>query len=293
MNDASGLSAESAELIFNALSFFANVTSYQGDRVGGVLQGCPRGPKPTPIELAGEARRVLNKVQDELRLVCASATTGAAPAEAYAWRDAKLAEIAALDAYNARVLYARQRDEVDGFGRTRVDAEFQAWTAASNTAHAALKAMIAPLFAALAAPTGAAPTITAPERELDDLLAAAAHALRSYQFGNDAPDLAKAMADKIVEFQEAAAAAGAVAYRFPNDLAAAWSRRLTEVVNNLNERQPLSAGFRPCGSTKGGLHALQLQPADMPEAMPALGSQSRLADLAEQEIVLKSNAFEP
>jgi len=92
-----------------------------------------------------------------------AAPTGAAPSalalpqEVYAWRDAKLAEIAALDAYNARVLYARERDEVDGFGRTRVEAEFQAWTAASNTARAALKAMIAPLFAALAAPKGAAP----------------------------------------------------------------------------------------------------------------------------------------
>jgi len=39
----------------------------------------------------------------------------------------------------------------------------------------------------------------------------------------------------------------------------------------------LRAGFKPCGFTKGGLYALQLLPAYMPEAVPALGSQSRLA----------------
>jgi hypothetical protein len=34
------------------------------------------------------------------------------------------------------------------------------------------------------------------------------------------------------------------------------------------------AGFRECGETKGGLLALQLLPADMPDPEPPLGSQS-------------------
>jgi hypothetical protein len=32
----------------------------------------------------------------------------------------------------------------------------------------------------------------------------------------------------------------------------------------------LKAGFRPCGETRGGLLAMQLQPADMPSPQPAL-----------------------
>lgn len=38
----------------------------------------------------------------------------------------------------------------------------------------------------------------------------------------------------------------------------------------------LRAGFRPCGSTKGGLLALQLLPTDMPAAEPAGYQQVRL-----------------
>jgi hypothetical protein len=37
------------------------------------------------------------------------------------------------------------------------------------------------------------------------------------------------------------------------------------------------AGFRPCGHTKSGLFALQMLPADMPEAEPAGGAQVLLA----------------
>jgi hypothetical protein len=33
------------------------------------------------------------------------------------------------------------------------------------------------------------------------------------------------------------------------------------------------AGFRPCGETKGGLAALQMLPANMPEPQPAIGFQ--------------------
>lgn len=39
----------------------------------------------------------------------------------------------------------------------------------------------------------------------------------------------------------------------------------------------LRAGFRPAGSTKGGLVALTLAPADMPEAMEPHGTTARLA----------------
>jgi hypothetical protein len=38
----------------------------------------------------------------------------------------------------------------------------------------------------------------------------------------------------------------------------------------------LRAGFKNCGHTKGGLVALQLLPADMPDARPALGQQLAL-----------------
>jgi len=141
----------------------------QHDIFGTVIVTAPNGYVATTNATSRNPENVLRM----LALAALAAPTGAAPAalpqEVYAWRDAKLAEIAALDAYNARVLYARQRDEVDGFGRTRVDAEFQAWTAASNTAHAALKAMIAPLFAALIAPTEAAPAGEALLREALEL----------------------------------------------------------------------------------------------------------------------------
>jgi hypothetical protein len=36
------------------------------------------------------------------------------------------------------------------------------------------------------------------------------------------------------------------------------------------------AGFRECGETKGGLLALQLLPADMPEPEPAIGARLSL-----------------
>lgn len=38
----------------------------------------------------------------------------------------------------------------------------------------------------------------------------------------------------------------------------------------------LQAGFKPCGETKGGLVALQLLPADMPEAMEPLPADGQL-----------------
>ena len=38
----------------------------------------------------------------------------------------------------------------------------------------------------------------------------------------------------------------------------------------------IRAGFRRAGFTKGGLHVLQMLPADMPEAEPVPGSQDVL-----------------
>lgn len=39
----------------------------------------------------------------------------------------------------------------------------------------------------------------------------------------------------------------------------------------------LRAGFLGCGMTKGGLHAFQMLPSEMPDATPAWGTQSVLA----------------
>ncbi len=43
---------------------------------------------------------------------------------------------------------------------------------------------------------------TARQKEADKLLLAAYHALRSYQYGNSATELAEGIADKIQEFLE-------------------------------------------------------------------------------------------
>ena len=46
--------------VWNTLMFFASESSYTlGERTGGVLQGCPRKPPPTPDELAGYAQNAL------------------------------------------------------------------------------------------------------------------------------------------------------------------------------------------------------------------------------------------
>lgn len=48
-----------------------------------------------------------------------------------------------------------------------------------------------------------------------------------------------------------------------------------------NEGQPgycyLKAGFRPCGKTKGGLHAVQMLPGEMPEPSPIVESGTLFA----------------
>ena len=55
------------ERIYATLNYYANLTIYEGARVGGVLAGCPRGPKPTPEELTFEAAQMLKQVDTALK----------------------------------------------------------------------------------------------------------------------------------------------------------------------------------------------------------------------------------
>lgn len=48
--------------IYETLKFYANLCSYQGERTGGVLAGCPRGPTPTPDDLIVHAQTVLQMI---------------------------------------------------------------------------------------------------------------------------------------------------------------------------------------------------------------------------------------
>ena len=50
------LNSPDVVLLWNTLRFFASETSYHGERLGGVLQGCPRGNPPMPDELASYGR---------------------------------------------------------------------------------------------------------------------------------------------------------------------------------------------------------------------------------------------
>jgi hypothetical protein len=52
--------------IYNTLSNYANLATYEAPRIGGVVQGCPRGPKPTPSELTMGARWMLKEIDREL-----------------------------------------------------------------------------------------------------------------------------------------------------------------------------------------------------------------------------------
>ena len=52
--------------IYNTLSDYANLSTYEAPRIGGVLQGCPRGPLPTPQELTMGARWMLQEIDREL-----------------------------------------------------------------------------------------------------------------------------------------------------------------------------------------------------------------------------------
>lgn len=65
--------------------------------------------------------------------------------EVLAWRAARREAERTTEAYNAALIEARAQDEVVGFGRTSVDAEFQAMTRAGN----AVVALVRPMLAAL------------------------------------------------------------------------------------------------------------------------------------------------
>lgn len=52
--------------IYETLKFYANLCSYQGERIGGVLAGCPRGPEPTPDQLVIHAQTTLQRIDAEV-----------------------------------------------------------------------------------------------------------------------------------------------------------------------------------------------------------------------------------
>lgn len=52
--------------IYNVLAHYANETSYEAPRIGGVMAGCPRGPKPTPETLVWSARWTLREIEREV-----------------------------------------------------------------------------------------------------------------------------------------------------------------------------------------------------------------------------------
>jgi hypothetical protein len=54
-------------VIYNTLMYYANAMNYRGQRTGGVLQGCPRAPDPTPDQMAVHARIVLRMINHELQ----------------------------------------------------------------------------------------------------------------------------------------------------------------------------------------------------------------------------------
>lgn len=64
------VSVELLDFIDRTLAYYGNLTTYQGERTGGVLAGCPRGPDPTPDQLviaAHEARDRLRTAIGEQR----------------------------------------------------------------------------------------------------------------------------------------------------------------------------------------------------------------------------------
>ena len=54
---------DTMHIILETLKYYANPCSYQGERVGGVLSGCPRVEKPTPDKLISGAASALKRLQ--------------------------------------------------------------------------------------------------------------------------------------------------------------------------------------------------------------------------------------
>jgi hypothetical protein len=52
--------------LYNVLKHYANETSYRGERTGGVVAGCPRGPAPTPDQLVWSARWMLRALEHDV-----------------------------------------------------------------------------------------------------------------------------------------------------------------------------------------------------------------------------------
>lgn len=61
------ISFELAQTIYDTLQYYGNVCTYQGERIGGILKGCPRAPTPKPDDLVFEALVVLKKFEAEVR----------------------------------------------------------------------------------------------------------------------------------------------------------------------------------------------------------------------------------
>jgi len=51
--------------LYNTLVHYANEVTYQAPRIGGVAQGCPRGPVPTPDKLVWAARWMLRELEHQ------------------------------------------------------------------------------------------------------------------------------------------------------------------------------------------------------------------------------------
>lgn len=47
-------------ILWNTCDYYANQFNYEPERIGGVLQGCPRGPQPTIEEITAYARMAMN-----------------------------------------------------------------------------------------------------------------------------------------------------------------------------------------------------------------------------------------
>lgn len=66
-----------ADYLWWVLDHYANASTYHGKRIGGVLQGCPRGPEPTADDLTLEASIAKKRLK-----AAYEATHPTAPAEA-------------------------------------------------------------------------------------------------------------------------------------------------------------------------------------------------------------------
>jgi hypothetical protein len=54
------------DTIYETLKFYANLCSYEPERLGGVLAGCPRGPEPTPDQMVIHAQRALMMIDRDV-----------------------------------------------------------------------------------------------------------------------------------------------------------------------------------------------------------------------------------